>query len=122
MAVVTIIQAQLVAPQQLLAVDSAVYTSPTSSPTNPAGATTARIGRAVFTNTTASTVTITAGITPGGPLGASTTMISAFPVAAGQAYVSPELAGAVIPAGSQLHAYASVGLAITFTASGTTAQ
>ena len=105
-----ITQVQLVAPQKLGGVDAAVYTTPTS--------TTAKIGRAVFTNTTASAVTITAGITTGGALIAGTTMISATSLAAGAAYVSTELGGAVLPAGSQLHAFASVGAAVTFTASG----
>jgi hypothetical protein len=110
----TITIVQLVAPQQLGNADASVYTAPTS--------TTAKIGRAVFTNTTASATTITAGITTGGALGASTTMISARTLAPGEAYVSPELAGAVLPAGSQLHAYAGATTAVTFTASGLIAQ
>ncbi|WP_124570180.1 hypothetical protein [Burkholderia sp. Bp8984] len=108
----TITQVQLVAPQQLGNADASVYTPPTQ--------TTAKIGRAVFTNTTASAVTITAGITTGGALGASTTMISARPLAPGESYVSPELAGVVIPFGSQLHVYASAAASVTFTASGVT--
>lgn len=106
----TITQVQLVAPAELGTVDAAVYTAPTQS--------TAKISRAVFTNTSASAVTITAGITPGTALGASTTLISAYTIAPGQAYVSPELAGAVIPSGSQIHAYAGAATSITFTASG----
>ncbi len=106
----TITQVQLVAPAQLAAVDTAVYTAPTQ--------TTAKIGRAVFTNTTASVITITAGITTGGALGASTTMISARSLAPAESYVSPELAGAVIPAGSQIHAYASAASSVSFTVSG----
>jgi hypothetical protein len=112
--VTTITQVQFVAPQQLAASDNALYTAPTL--------TTAKIGRVVFTNTTASAVTITAGITTGGALGASTTMISARSLAPGEAYVSPELAGAVIPPGSQLHAYSSAGASVTFTAWGLTIQ
>lgn len=110
----TITQVQLVAPAQLGAADAVLYTAPTS--------TTAKIGRAVFTNTTTSAFTITAGITPTGALGASTTMISARTVAPGESYVSPELAGAVLPAGSQLHAFASAGASITFTVSGLIVQ
>ena len=105
-----ITQVQLVAPIQLAGSDATVYTAPTL--------TAAQIGRAIFCNTTASAVTITAGITTGGALGASTTMISARTVAPGETYPSPELAGAVIPPGSVLRAYASDGSAITFTASG----
>lgn len=106
----TITQVQLVAPVQLGNSDASTYTAPTS--------TTAKVGRAVFCNTTASAVTITAGITAGGALGATTTMISARNVAPGETYVSPELAGAVLPAGSQIHAYASAVASITFTVSG----
>ena len=110
----TITPAQLVAPQQLGSADASVYTAPTQ--------TTAKIGRAVFTNTSASALTITAGITPGGALGASTTLIPARPIAPGESYVSPELAGAVIPAGSQIHAHASAAASVTFTASGLVVQ
>ena len=108
----TVTQVQLVAPQQLTASDASLYTAPAQ--------TTAKIGRAVFANTTAGAVTITAGITTGGALTAATTLISALSLAAGQTYVSPELAGAALPAGSQLHAYASAGSSVTFTASGLT--
>lgn len=108
----TVTQVQLVPPQQLGAADAALYTTPPN--------TTAKVGRAVFTNTSGGAVTITAGITPGAALGAATTLISALSLAAGQSYVSPELAGAVMPAGSQLHVYASTAGAVTFTASGLT--
>lgn len=106
----TITPVQLIAPEQLGATDATVYTAPTQ--------TTAKIGRAVFTNTSASAVTITAGITTGGALGASTTMISARTLAPGESYVSPELAGAVLPAGSAIRAYASAAASVTLTASG----
>lgn len=108
----TVTPVQLVAPLQLGNADAAVYTAPTQ--------TAAKIGRAVFTNTTASATTITAGITTGGALGAATTLISARPIAPGESYVSPELAGAVIPAGSSVHAFAGAAAAVTFTASGLT--
>ena len=97
---------------QLASSDASVYQSPTQ--------TTAKIGRAVFTNTSGSATTISAGITTGGSLAAATTLISARSIAPGEAYVSPELAGVVIPAGSQLHAYAAAATAVTFTASGLT--
>jgi len=110
----TISQSQLVAPVQLGSADASFYNAPTS--------TSAKIGRAVFTNTTASAVTITAGITTGGALGAATTMISARILAPGESYVSPELAGAVIPPGSSLRAFASAVTSVTFTASGLIVQ
>ena len=106
----TITLVQLVAPAQLPNADASAYTAP--------ALTSAKIGRAVFTNTTGGPVTITAGITTGGALAAATTLISAMTLAAGQAYVSPELAGAVIPPGSSLRAYASAATSVTFTASG----
>lgn len=106
----TITQIQLVAPQQLGNADISVYTAPTSS--------TAKVGRAVFINTTASAVTVTAGITTGGALAAGTTLISARTIAPGESYVSPELSGAVIPAASALRAFAGVAASITFMASG----
>ena len=106
----TITISQLVAPLQLAGSDATVYTANTNSA--------AKIGRAVFCNVTAGALTITAGITTGGALGASTTMISARTIAPGEAYVSPELAGAVIPAGSVIRAYASAGASVTFTVSG----
>lgn len=110
----TITPAQLVAPVSLGAADASLYSPPTN--------TSAQIGRAVFTNTTSSAATITAGITPGGALGASTTMISARTLAPGEAYVSPELAGAVLPLNSQLHAFSGTANAVTFTASGIVIQ
>ncbi len=106
----TITQVQLVSPQQLASADAVLYTTPTL--------TTAKIGRAVFVNTSASVVNITAGITPGTALGASTTLIPTTPLAPNQTYVSPELAGQVIPAASQLHAYASVASSVTVSVSG----
>lgn len=108
----TITIAQLVTPVLLGVADASIYSPNTN--------TNAQIGRAVFCNTTSSAVTITAGITAGGALGASTTMISPISrtLAPGETYVSPELAGAVIPFGSQLHAYASAASAVSFTASG----
>ena len=110
----TITPAQLVAPQLLAATDQSLY-----SPTTPVSA---QIGRAVFTNTSASAVTITAGITAGGALGASNTMISARTLAPGESYVSPELAGAVIPSNAQLHAYCSVANVVSFAVSGVLIQ
>lgn len=106
----TITQVQLVAPAELANADASVYTAP--------ALTTAKIGRAVFCNTTAGPVTVTAGITTGGAIGAATTLISARTLAAGETYVSPELAGQVLPAGSAIRAYASAATSITFAASG----
>src|SRR5512142_98012 len=108
----TITPVQQVAPVQLAVAVAAVYTTPAH--------TTAKLGRAVFCNTTGGALTITAGITTGGALAPATTLISARTIAAAETYVSPELAGAVIPAGSALHVYASAATSVTFTASGLT--
>jgi hypothetical protein len=106
----TITPALLFAAAQLGTVDASLYSPSTN--------TSAQIGRVVFCNTTSSAVTITAGITAGGALGASTTLISARTLAPGESYVSPELAGAVLPFGSQFHAYSSAAAAVTCAASG----
>lgn len=109
----TVNQAQLVAPVQLAATDAAaVYTV--------APNTTVKIGRAVFTNNTGSATTITAGITTGGAIPAGLAQISARPIAPGESYVSPELAGAVIPAGSALRAFAGAATAVNLMVSGLT--
>lgn len=110
----TITPALLAAPIVLGAVDASLYSPPTN--------TTAQIGRAVFANTSASAVTITAGLTTGGALGASTTMIPPRTLAPGESYVSPELAGLVIPFGYQLHGFASAASSVTLTISGITVQ
>lgn len=109
----TITPALLLLTVDLGAVDASVY--------SPATNTTAQLGRVVFCNTTASAITITAGITSGGALGALP-MISARTLAPGESYVSPELAGLVIPSGYQLHAFAGAGASITMTASGVIIQ
>jgi hypothetical protein len=108
----TVNQVQLVAPQQLTNADAGYYTAPIN--------TTAKIGRAVFCNTTGSAATISAGITTGGAIAAATTLLSVRTVAPGESYVSPELAGMVLPAGSAIRALSGTGSAITFTVSGIT--
>ena len=110
----TVSQLQLVAPQQLTNADAGYYTSPVN--------TTTQIGRVAFCNTTGSAATITAGITTGGAIAAGTTLISARTVAPGETYVSPELAGMVVPAGSSIRAQSGTGSAITFTVSGISIQ
>lgn len=109
----TVNQVLLVAPSSLSTADTAVYTVP--------ALTTIKISRAVFCSTSTIANSITAGITTGVGLTAPTTLISGRSIAPGESYVSPELAGAVIPAGSQLHAQMSVATgAVSFTVSGLT--
>ena len=110
----TVTQSQLVAPQALGNADASIYQVPVN--------TTAKVGRAVFTNTSGSAVTLNAGITSGVALTSTTTLISGYVLAPGQAYVSPELAGAVLFAGQQLHAYAGTSAVVTVIVSGLTIQ
>lgn len=108
----TVTPVQLVAPVQLAGTDAApVYTVPTG--------TSAKIGRAVFYNSDTAVHTITAGISLGGALTAATTLLNRS-LAPKETYVSPELAGANIPAGSAIRAFAETGSQVTFTASGLT--
>lgn len=106
-------QVQLVAPIQLTGSDAAYYTVP--------ALTTIKIGRAVFCNTDSSPHTITMNIVAsGGTSSAANEVIAALSLAAGQTYVSPELAGAVLPAGAMLRGLASAGAFVTMTVSGIT--
>ena len=107
----TVTQVLLTPTTQLGSSDASVYTAPTN--------TTAKIGRAIFASVTSSAVTIYSGITTGGALGASNQLLQRS-LAGYETYVSPELAGAVIVAGSQIHAYASASTSVNFTVSGLT--
>lgn len=101
--------AQLVAPIQLGAADGAFYTVPPL--------TAAKIGRAIFCNTDTAAHSITVNITTGTSNPANQ-VIAAYVIAPGQTYVSPELAGAVLPAGSSLRGFASTAAVVTVTISG----
>lgn len=109
----TVLQALLVPPIQLTGSDAAYYTAPSN--------TTARIGRAVFTNTTSGGVTITVNLSTSSSAAANE-LIHARVIAAGESYVSPELAGLVIPAGYSLRAIAGSATSITLEVSGITVQ
>lgn len=89
----TIVQTQLVAPVAMTGSDAPYYTV--------ASLTTAKIGRAIFCNTDTVAHALTMNITTGTSAGANT-FISARAISPGETYVSPELAGAVIPAGQSL--------------------
>jgi hypothetical protein len=107
----TINPVQLCPPVQLTASDAAYYTTP--------ALTTAKIGRAVFCNTDTLAHTITMNIVAtGGSSSAANELIAAYTLAPGQTYVSPELAGAVLPAGTMLRGLASTAAVITVTVSG----
>lgn len=109
----------LVPPQFLTAASAAYYTTPV--PANGQAAITAKISRAVFVNTTGGALTLTAGISNSGALTAATTLISVS-IPANQTYVSPELAGAILPSGYALYANTSAGSDIIIMVSGLTIQ
>lgn len=106
----TINQVQLVAPVLMTASDAQYYLAPSL--------TSAKIGRAVFTNTDSAAHTLTVNITSNGTAAAGNRLISARTLAPGESYVSPELAGQVIPAGSDLRGTAAT--TVTIAVSGIT--
>ena len=107
----TITPKQMVAPQQLTNTDALYYTAPAN--------TTSIIKRATFTNTTGGAVTVTANIVAAsGSSSAANQIVPAVAVAAGQAYVSPELAGKTLPAGTMLRMLASANASITVAVDG----
>jgi hypothetical protein len=108
-------QLQLIAPIQLPALVAAQLTCPAS--------TTYRIGRAAFSNPTAAAIPVTAYlVATGGVAGVANQLIDGYVVAAGATYVSPELAGLVLPAGSTLQCFAGTAGAIVLYASGVSIQ
>jgi hypothetical protein len=77
------------------------------------------IRHAVFTNTTAGAITVTAYVVPsGGSAGDPTTVLKAFSIAGNTAYTSPELSGVVLNTGDTLQALASASTSISLNASG----
>lgn len=107
----TITAKQMVAAQQLTNADALYYTVPAN--------TTGLIKRATFTNTSAGAVTVTANIVPAaGSSTTSNTVLSARALAAGETYVSPELAGKTMPAGTMIRMQASANTSITVAVDG----
>lgn len=100
---------QLLAPTQMSGTDAAIYATPPLS--------TALVSRAVFSNPDTSPHTITINITTG-TSSAANQIINARTLAPGETYVSPELAGAVIPSGSSIRGLASTASQIVVTISG----
>lgn len=111
----TIRQIQITPPTQLAAAVGVIATTPNN--------TTYRIGRAGFSNPTGAAIAITVYLVPsGGSSGAANQLIDGVVVAANSTYVSPELAGLVMPAGSTLQAFAGTAAAIVAYASGVSIQ
>jgi hypothetical protein len=110
---VTVTPAALVGPTQLGTSIAALYTAP--------GATKATVSRAVFTNVTGGAVTFTVEVVrSGGSTGTDKIVISAQSVAAGAAYVAPELERLVLATGDSIQALASAATSINAIISGFT--
>lgn len=108
-------QVQLIAPVQLPAAVAAQLTAPLN--------TTYRIGRAGFSNPTGGAVAVTAYLVPpAGAPGVANQLIDALVVPAGSTYVSPELAGLVLPPGASLQCFAGSAASIVLYASGVSIQ
>jgi predicted short-subunit dehydrogenase-like oxidoreductase (DUF2520 family) len=105
----TVLQVQLLAPIQLTASDAPLYTTPALN--------TAKIGRAVFCNTDTVVHTITINISST-TSSAANQVISARALSPGETYVSPELAGAVLPPGFSVRGLADTAAKVTVTISG----
>ena len=104
---------QLVPATQLTNAAAVYYTTPAN--------TIARIDRAIFSNTTSGAVTITVNlVASGGSVSAANQVITTLSIAANTTYVSPELAGQVLPAGATLQALASANTSIVISVSGIT--
>ena len=106
----TINVALLVSPIQMSATDTAYYTTPAN--------TTAKIGRAVFSNPTGAAVTVTINI--GGASSVTNQILNAVSIGPGETYVSPELAGFVLPASYAIRGLASAASSIVIGISGVT--
>jgi hypothetical protein len=110
----TIQPAVLLASTGLPASEAAIYTVPANG--------ISVIKRAVFTNIDTVTRTLTVyRVANGGSAGTSNTLISAYRISPGQAYVSPELGNMVLNAGDSIHAFADSANKVNATMSGFTA-
>ena len=108
-------QIQIVAPTQLPNAVGILVTVPSN--------TTFRIGRAGFSNPTGGALTITVYLVPAaGTPSAANELIDTVNVAPGATYISSELAGLVMPAGSTLQGFASAAASIVAYVSGTSIQ
>jgi hypothetical protein len=105
----TINQVLLVPPTAMTGTDAAYYTVPS--------ATTVKIGRAIFCNTDSSAHTLTINVNTG-TSSAANEIIAAVGIASGSTYVSPELAGMVLPPGYQIRGLSAT--QVTMTVSGIT--
>ena len=107
----TVTAVQMVAPQAMLGSDASYFKCPAS--------TTAKIGRAIFYNSDSLVHTITVNVTTGGGATTPTTLLVRS-VAPGETYVSPELAGVVIPPISELRGTCDTTAVVNIEVSGVT--
>ena len=112
---------QLVAPQFLTNTNATYYTTPATATGQ--AAVTSKISRAVFTNTDSAPHTVTVSIVPpSGAAGASNSIMNVVSIPANSTYISPELAGCVMPAGTSIQSVASANSAVIIMISGFTIQ
>lgn len=98
-------------PSQLGTSAAALYTVPATS--------TVVINRAVFTNVSDSPCSITVYVVrSGGSANDASTVIDAYNIQPGEAYVSPELSGLVLSGGDAIQALAGAATSITTMGSG----
>jgi hypothetical protein len=77
------------------------------------------VSHAVFTNTTAGTLTVTAYLVPnGGSPATANKVLDAYSLTAHTAYASPELAGSILNAGDSLQCFCSGAGGVNLNASG----
>lgn len=103
----------LFGPSQLTTSDVTQYTSAANTYTT--------VTRAVFTNVNTVAVTLTVNVVrSGGSAGATNTVIAAYPLSAGEAYVASELAGLILSPGDFISAKAGTATSINAVGSGYT--
>lgn len=108
-------QIQLIAPVQLTNAAAPYLTAPAN--------TSYRVGRAGFANPTGGAVIVTAYlVASGGSPTVANEIVPGISVPAGANYISPEMAGLVVPQGSTIQALASAATSIVFYASGVSIQ
>lgn len=108
---ITTVTPRVLASSQLASGESTAYTVPTSKA--------AKIAKFVLTNTSASTVTVSASVVPsGGTVDGTHRVVSAYPLAAGDTIVVTEVDGVWLGQGDFLSVNVSAGAAVDILVSG----
>lgn len=101
----------LVLPQQLTGAAAVLYTSFNTK---------TRVDKLTITNTDNVAHQVTLYLVPAaGAVGASTTITSAYSVAAGQCWNCPDMVGQILASGGTLQGFADTGAKVTISAAGT---